>query len=577
MQARLFFATLATAVLAATAVSQTAIWTPNGYAATVGNSNNIYPWGRAASAMHYMQIYGAANFTGQSVNFPVLISRLRFRTWAVATTTTWAGGSWPNVVLNMSTSVNPYTAANSTFAANHGGDLTNVYTGTVTVLPGAGNGTGVPGPVYIDIPLTTPFLYNPTTGDLCFEVQLPGVGWAGVSQPCDAVSGTGTGGPAQMTRIYELTSATSAVGTVGLNYGLATEFDYVPASGYAYSSTYGAGCYNRPGSFYESFATAAAFDLNNNSLTMIYNGSNGYIVLPGITSFVVPSGLATTVANGDDVEQVVTLGSSLSYPCGSTSQLAICSNGFISAATGNGTGFTPSSAGFLGYSQTSWAPAWHDFNPSIVGSGPIQFEEIGSVSYVTWNGVWDFGGTSAANASTMQVQFNRANGNVSMIWQTMSTLGNGMLTGFKAGGPVTDPGNRDISATLAATFVCGTDIRALALAPSARPRLNTTINLVTTNVPSISGVGATILSFTQHNPGLDLTSIGMPGCSQFVGLDTSSLFFPAGGTGSTPFVLPNNPVYAGMHVYAQSAAFAAGVNPLGVLSSNGVTLVIDVN
>lgn len=349
------------------------------------------------------------------------------------------------------------------------------------------------------------------------------------------------------------------------------------AVGFATATAYGTGCYNRPGSFYENFATAPAFDLNNSSLTMIYNGTNGYVVVPGLTTFVVPSGLATTVANGDDVEQVVTLGSPLNYPGGSTSSLAICSNGFVSAATGNGTSFSPAPAGFLAYTQTCWSPGWHDFTPSIVGSGPIQFEEIGSVSYVTWNGVWDFGGTSSANASTMQIQFNRANGNVNMLWQTMSTVGgSGFLTGFKVGGTVIDPGNRDISATLTGTFLAGRDIRALALAASARPIVNTSINLVTTNVPAISGVGATILSFTQHNPGIDLTSLGMPGCFQYVNLDTSVVFLPSAGSGTYAFGIPNNPSYSGVHVYTQSAAFAAGVNPLGVLSSNGVDLMIGI-
>jgi hypothetical protein len=123
MQARLLFATLAGAVLTATGFAQTAIWTPPGYAATVGNSNNVFPWGWTSSASHYEQIYGATNFTSQSVNVPVLVTRLRWRAWA--TTNTWAGGTFTNVAINMSTAALPYTSASATFATNHGGNRTS--------------------------------------------------------------------------------------------------------------------------------------------------------------------------------------------------------------------------------------------------------------------------------------------------------------------------------------------------------------------------------------------------------------------------------------------------------------------
>jgi len=96
--------------------------------------------------------------------------------------------------------------------------------------------------------------------------------------------------------------------------------------------------------------------------------------------------------------------------------------------------------------------------------------------------------------------------------------------------------------------------------------------LTSTNVPANATIGATILSFVQHNPGIDLTGLGMPGCQQYVDLTSSQIFLPAGGTGSTNFTIPTNPVYSGLHVFVQSAAFAAGITPLGVISSNGVDL-----
>jgi hypothetical protein len=113
---------------------------------------------------------------------------------------------------------------------------------------------------------------------------------------------------------------------------------------------------------------------------------------------------------------------------------------------------------------------------------------------------------------------------------------------------------------------------ALALAASPRPVVGSTVNLNTANVPANSGIGAVILSYTQHNPGLDLTGLGMAGCRQYVGLDATRFFFPSSGTGTVPLAVPNNPALSGLHLFTQSAAFSSGANVLGVVSSNGVDL-----
>jgi len=81
-----------------------------------------------------------------------------------------------------------------------------------------------------------------------------------------------------------------------------------------------------------------------------------------------------------------------------------------------------------------------------------------------------------------------------------------------------------------------------------------------------------LLSLTQHNPGLDLTGIGMAGCSQYQGGEVTLLFLPFGAsTASTPLAVPNA---LGIHIYAQSFVYdpAAGLTLLGAVSSNGVDL-----
>ena len=46
-------------------------------------------------------------------------------------------------------------------------------------------------------------------------------------------------------------------------------------------------------------------------------------------------------------------------------------------------------------------------------------------------------------------------------------------------------------------------------------------------------------------------------------------------TASVPLNVPNNPALAGVRVQCQSATFSSGLNALGVIASNGLTLVLD--
>jgi hypothetical protein len=257
----------------------------------------------------------------------------------------------------MSNAATTYTSISTVFANNRGSNLTNVYTGPVTVLPGTTTGTGVPGPVYVDITLTTQFLYDPMGGDLCLEVYNTGAGWHGTSTPCDAVMQTGPSGPALSRRVWNSSSTTAATGSVdGYDYGLVTEFGW---GGYASAVAYGTGCYG------------------------------------------------------------------------------------------------------------------------------------------------------------------------------------------------------------------------LVLAASARPLLGTTINLVTTGIPSGTLLGTAVFSNVRHDPGLDLTSIGMAGCRQYVDLDVTRIWLVSGPTGSVPQSIPNDPSFIGVQVNCQSATFSPGFNPLGVIASNGLTLSVD--
>jgi hypothetical protein len=114
----------------------------------------------------------------------------------------------------------------------------------------------------------------------------------------------------------------------------------------------------------------------------------------------------------------------------------------------------------------------------------------------------------------------------------------------------------------------------LTLSASARPVQGTTINLVTTNIPATAVLNANVLSFTQHDPGIDLTP-GMPGCFRYLDLDYVFLIYGAGSTLSMPLgPFPTGSSWLGTSIFCQSVSLVPGVNPTGAISSNGTVLLI---
>lgn len=336
----------------------------------------------------------------------------------------------------------------------------------------------------------------------------------------------------------------------------------------ATATNYGTGCYLASKAFYELFATPGAFDLDNTRLRLTRNGT--FYVASNAGSYVAPTAAATVLQLGDDAFTTVNLSGSFPYLGGNTTSLEVCSNGFVSVATGNGAATAPTAAAWLASLQPRWG-TWHDYDPSAPGSGQVKFQQVGSIAYVTWDGVYSWGTTTA---NRWQLQFDLATGNVTYAWQTMAHAGNALLVGYAAGAPNNDAGNRDISATLPATFrTSAQNLQPLALA-STLPVLGSTVALSTTNYPSTSTLGALVESLVQHNPGIDLGSFGMPGCRQYLNADVTIIVLLNGGPAVHNQSLPNSNALMGVQFLAQSFVFAPGANATGVIASNGVALVL---
>ena len=342
-------------------------------------------------------------------------------------------------------------------------------------------------------------------------------------------------------------------------------------STFAQATATGAGCggSNCQSAFYEYFASAANFDLANTRWALTYAGGN-YTLGQGSGSFLPPSAAAVNGPSGDDAGASVTLPFTLPYPGGTTNTLWICTNGFVQAG-GSDTSYTPSASGFLS-GAPRWAAAWHDLNPA---AGTIRVDASPSVVCISFNGVANYSGGGTA---TFQFQF-YPNGNVNVVYGAVTAAGNEYLVGFTRGNGAADPGSWDISANLGAGLaLCSGPTPNLALAASARPIMGTTIQLNTSNIPSGAPVGISLLSLTEYPaPGVDLGSLGMPGCRLYAGTDIMNTFLVGGSSTAVAFSVPNVPSASGTVIMNQSAVLKPGINSFGAITSNALQLLLGVN
>lgn len=552
--------------LAAAAAAQTVIL-PASANGVAGNVSNAFPWGTSATAwpgLRIQSIYDSSNFTAAAVTGPILITNVKWRANDVATS--WAGGVYSGATVALGTAAVDHAAATTNFAANIGPDYTVVVSSTVTVLPGTGNGVGVPGPYVVDVVVNPPFLYDPNLGDLIVDTDYANGAFAGGT----LVSMDTTSVTPLARRVYSSTNypLANGVDTAAPILGI----DWVPATPgtFARNAPLGAGCIQVDDlSFYESFATSAAFDLANSGISLL-RMPDGYLAVPLTRSFVPPTSSALTVPVADNSASTVTL--SLPLPVGqtTTTTLGIASNGFVTAGPSTTSTGTPSATTLLNNLRAFWAVNWHDMNPTIPGSGTVKFEELGGVAFVTWDGVWDNAGTSAANANTFQAQFDLATGDVHYVYAAISQLGNSRLVGFSGVGGSPNGGTIDISALLPATFTAARFRREpLSLIPQSRPVIGANWSLVVGDVPAPGLLGVSV--FGVADAGLpDLAFLGLPGCGLRATLDFVDAWVATGNSHVYSLAVPNNPALVNVHLYANAAVLQSGVNAFGAITSNGV-------
>lgn len=330
----------------------------------------------------------------------------------------------------------------------------------------------------------------------------------------------------------------------------------------------GSGCVEQYASIYEEM-TPTGFDLSGMCLTGTASGGDyTWSVAAGAVNAVGSVSAPISLPLGDDDQIAVgTLG------------LVVGSNGWVALGLGNSNAFYPTVGTLLGNPATAFY-AWTDLEPDAPGSGPVRYEQSGTVAQVTFDGVFGWG---TSDPNTVQFRIDTATGNVSICWGAVaSTNSENWLVGYSLGGLNVDPGPTDLSS--GGPFATATtDLQPLTLTAIGRPLqgpASTAFQVTTGNVPGsvVSHLGIIGLS----RPGLPLDGLGLPGCFLNASLDVLDLVFAPPVTSPTytwtAVTLPAGPPYfGGFEFNVQAVAFGTSANSffgIGAVTSNGLKCVV---
>lgn len=331
-----------------------------------------------------------------------------------------------------------------------------------------------------------------------------------------------------------------------------------------------------------------------------------------------PATLGTDIAAADDtVNPSHALGFTFPYPdgVGSTTVIDIAPNGYIYLEAGTNTssrccnGVDTSGVPVADFfaATPSFALFGQDLNvstTSATGNGAIFFQtDNSSVATITWFEAGEFGNAGSMNTCSIQLH---VDGRVTMTWNDVDLLTHRALVGYSPGNGVADPGPVDFTMQpitgsagvpiyqgfLNSPFpLDGQTIEfipdgagsyiviSLGPAPAVTPLTISSLSVPTTgqttvidvtNVPGSAVAGALLVGSAAFNPGVDLSIIGMEGCSLFTNANIGTVAFgnlaPPTATISLP--IAPTPGAVGLTFATQAAAIAPGVNSLGVVTSN---------
>ena len=208
-----------------TDVNATVLVAPSSDASTEGNTNSYSPFNAFSNeSVRYQQVFNATEFS--SLGSAEYITQLIFRPDGVLGNA--FSGKASGYKIYLSTTSASADNLSSTFSNNIGSDNTLVFNGILLLSSSFTGPAGGPKDFDIVLNLQTPFLYNPSAGNLLLDVSKPENAFSGQSTgSLDASSATDD---STSSVIYEsfnsLDNATTATSGAKTSTGLITEFTF---------------------------------------------------------------------------------------------------------------------------------------------------------------------------------------------------------------------------------------------------------------------------------------------------------------------------------------------------------------
>ena len=187
---------------------------PGSVATVEGNGRlNSAPFNNVS---RYQQIYAASEFT--PLHGPRLITQIAFR--VDATQAAPFTHTFTNIQFNLSTTPTPVSGLSPTFASNVGPDDTVVYSGPLTFTTANAIVWGNAKAFDLVVNLTTPFVYDPSAGNLLLDIRNFSTGSSGFFDGNSDASAT------PGVRLNFLDNSTSGASGTVQSFGLITRFTF---------------------------------------------------------------------------------------------------------------------------------------------------------------------------------------------------------------------------------------------------------------------------------------------------------------------------------------------------------------
>ncbi len=158
------------AALAGGVAHAAVIVVPNTLETTEGNTFNAFPFSLSGVfPPRYQQVFDASEFT--SLSGPEFITQIAFRPDGNDRFGSAFTATIPNIQINLSTTSKAPDGLDTLFDNNVGSDDTVVFNGSLPLSSSYTGPLGGPKDFDIVIPLTTPFLYDRSAGNLLLDVR----------------------------------------------------------------------------------------------------------------------------------------------------------------------------------------------------------------------------------------------------------------------------------------------------------------------------------------------------------------------------------------------------------------------